>query len=179
MLRVSTYVHQFLLNHLSKDAVILDLTCGRGSDTLFCAQHFKHVYAVDIQVEAIELTQQKCQLLNNVSFILDDHQNIDHHLHQPIDACLFNSGFLPKSSSSIITSYHSSQIAIQKAIQLMKPEAYLCLVLYLKHDQGVEANQLKHHFSHHKDLVLMSHYHYSNDALSPQVLIFQKSNKSS
>lgn len=177
MLRVTSYVHQFLLNHLDKQAHVLDLTCGQGNDTYFCAQHFKSVISIDIQAEALQIAQAKCSSFTNIHFIHDDHRHIGKYLNQPLDAILFNSGYLPKSPSSIHTHFESSSTALLHAMQYLKTDAYVCLVLYRKHDHSHESDQLHDFLIQQAQLTLIERYSYPNDALSPLVLIFKKSNE--
>jgi ubiquinone/menaquinone biosynthesis C-methylase UbiE len=177
MLRVSSFVHQFLLKHLTSDAKVLDLTCGRGNDTLFCAQHFKQVVSIDIQEEALISAQLKCKEHTNIRFIHDDHQHIDQHISDQLDACVFNSGYLPQSTSSYHTHFETSRSALSKTIPQLKTGGYACIVLYRKHDEAFESTQLENFVLNHPLLDLVERYSYPNDALSPLVLIFKKRNK--
>ena len=38
MLRVTSFVHQFIKNTFTEASTILDLTLGNGNDALFCLQ---------------------------------------------------------------------------------------------------------------------------------------------
>lgn len=179
MLRVSTFVHQFLLKHISPDATVLDLTCGHGNDTLFCAQHFKKVVSIDIQEEALQSARLKCSNYTNIHFIHDDHQTIDSYITDPLDACIFNSGYLPHGSSHLKTTYASSNKALNAVITHLKEAAYLCVVLYRKHDNAEESALLEDFLLSHPQLECIERYTYPNDALAPLVLILKKCNKSS
>lgn len=131
MLSMVEYVHQRILTYQGKLAV--DFTMGNGHDTYFLASHFDEVYAFDIQEEALKKTQKKLQEFNNVTYILDDHKNMNWYINR-FDIGIFNLGFLPRSSSTITTQLSSTKEAIEKAIEYMT--TVLFIVVYPGHKEG-------------------------------------------
>lgn len=174
MERVTSFVHRFLMEHLSPDAMICDLTAGNGNDSLFCVQHFKHVIAFDIQEEAIQATQTKCKNALNLRLIHDDHANVSQYVHEPIDAVLFNSGYLPKSNSPLTTHPTSSCKAIESSFKVLKKGGYLCATFYLKQALGIEEYESCMNVIGHLSGEIISQYTYPDDPLSPRVIVFQK-----
>lgn len=174
MERVTSYVHRFLIEHLSPESTLCDLTAGNGNDTLFCVQHFKKVFAFDIQKEAIQATQTKCKNALNLRLIHDDHANLDLHVHEPLDAVLFNSGYLPNSNSSLTTQPSSTCKAFESAVNLLKKGGYLCTTFYLKHALGIEEYETCMTFITHLPGKIINQYRYPDDPLSPTVIVFQK-----
>lgn len=174
MKRVTTFVHDYCQNHLKPESIICDLTCGNGNDTLFLAQHFKHVFAIDIQKAAIESTKNKVRNYSNVSLIHASHADLNVLELPKIDAFIFNSGYLPNGNQQIITNAVSTLHAIKKAHALLKENGLLILTFYRKHPGGLEEYQIVYpnipRFGY-KELIK---YVYDNDPLSPIVHIFKQ-----
>lgn len=174
-MRVTSFMHHFLLKHCSKDAIVCDLTLGNGNDTLFCLQHFKHVYAFDIQAIAIVRSQLKCEKYLNKNFYCLDHAQLDTVLSTPVDVVIMNNGYLPNYELSIKTEVKSSITALDKSINLLNEDGYLCITLYRKHEGGLEEYEgLMTYLNQNKKLRLIQSYTYENDNLAPVLTIFQK-----
>ena len=58
--------HQLMIENHKYD-VAIDATCGNGYDSLFLANYYKKVIAIDIQPLAIKRTLEKTLLINNIS----------------------------------------------------------------------------------------------------------------
>jgi len=154
----------------------VDLSAGNGNDTLFCCQHFKTVTAFDIQAQAIERTRIRCKDFDNLNLIHDSHEHLDDYLKEPVDAFIFNSGYLPKSDSSVTTQVASTLIALSKAIAFLKPDGLLVLTFYRKHPGGEEEyTQTKTFLETQKNLSLILRYTYDDDDSAPILLAFKKS----
>ena len=174
-MRVTSYMHHFLLKHCDADAIVCDLTLGNGNDTLFCLQHFKHVYAFDIQPIAIVRSRLKCNDYENKNFYCLDHSQLDRVLDVKIDVLLMNNGYLPNSETNIITELHTSIAALDKGINILKDGGYLCITLYRKHEGGLkEFLGIMDYLSQNKKLSKIESYTYDNDDLAPVLTIFQK-----
>ena len=50
-------VHHIVEEHIKPYHICVDATCGNGHDTLFLAKQSNHVYAFDIQKQAIQSTK--------------------------------------------------------------------------------------------------------------------------
>lgn len=175
MKRITTVAHQFLLEHLNSGANICDLTCGNGNDTLFCAQHFKTVITFDIQEEAINNSKEKCKDFKNIVFINQSHELIDQYIYQNCDAFIFNGGYLPNSTSILITQTKSSLTAFEKAIQLLNKKGYLVFTFYRKHEGGnAEYEACSTWLNQQSTIKQILSYSYDDDELSPILLIFQR-----
>lgn len=175
MKRITTKAHEFLLEYLNSSANICDLTCGNGNDTLFCAQHFKSVIAFDIQEEAILKSKEKCTGYTNIVFIQKSHELIDQYIYQKCDAFIFNGGYLPNSTSILITQTKSSLTAFEKAIQLLNKNGYLVFTFYRKHEGGnAEYEACSTWLNQQSTIKQILSYSYDDDELSPILLIFQR-----
>lgn len=136
MLSMVEYVHRRVLTY--KGEIVVDFTMGNGYDTYFLANHFQKVYAFDIQEEALIKTQNRLAGYTNVTYILDDHKNMNWYLNS-FDIGIFNLGYLPRSTSTITTELSSTQEAIGKAIQFMNKALFI--VVYPGHKEGYHESQ--------------------------------------
>jgi hypothetical protein len=172
-------MHHFLLKHCDADSIVCDLTLGNGNDALFCLQHFKHVYAFDIQPIAIVRSSLKCEEYPNKHFYCLDHAQLDKVLNIQVDIVLMNNGYLPNSETNIMTELNSSITAMDKSLELLKVNGYLCVTLYRKHEGGlVEYHGIMDYLNQNKKLQIIQSYTYDNDDLAPVLTIFQKVNES-
>ncbi len=144
-INTTTLAKDFIKENVKNGDVVIDATMGRGNDTLFLKQLVGKdgfVYAFDIQEEALQSTKNKLienNLYNNISFILDGHQNIDKYIKENNISCVvFNFGYLPKANHSIATKPHTSILAIEKSLQILKIKGIISLCVYQGGDTGFE-----------------------------------------
>lgn len=82
-------------------ARIVDGTMGNGYDTEWLAGlagKDGHVFGFDIQPEAVERTRTRLEaagLLERATLICDGHQKLAEYVKEPLDAAVFNLGWLP------------------------------------------------------------------------------------
>jgi methylase of polypeptide subunit release factors len=175
MLRVTSFVHQFIKITFTQASTLLDLTLGNGNDALFCLQRGHRVIGLDIQTLAIERSEARCHDYPKHVFHQIDHALLDTVIHEQLDGVSMNNGYLPNGNEHITTSLSSSLIALEKSIMLMRPLAYLIVTLYRKQAGGLhEAEGIETYLSQNKKLRFDQSYTYTNDDLAPLVLIFQK-----
>lgn len=139
MEQVLDYAKRILLPHCHAQGVYLDGTMGQGNDTLFFARHCpdSRVVAFDIQPQALEQTRALLEENGlSATLICDSHANLAAHLQEPIDAAIFNFGYLPNGDKQITTTAESSLQAVQAALTLLKQDGLLVLVCYPGHPQG-------------------------------------------
>ena len=133
---INTVAHEWMEKEISPDSICVDATMGNGNDTLFLAERVKHVYAFDIQKEALENTVKKLEGRDNVTLILASHADMDQYIQTEIDLCIFNLGYLPKGGTSLTTLSSSTYTAIKKALALLKKDRCLFIVFYIGHPEG-------------------------------------------
>ena len=138
----------FLKENICKGDVVIDATMGRGNDTLFLKQLVGDngfVYAFDIQQEAIDATKNRLienNVYENVSLILDGHENMDKYIENKNIACVvFNFGYLPRANHNIATKANTSIVAIKKALQCLKEKGVISLCVYQGGDTGFEEKE--------------------------------------
>ncbi|MEA3464489.1 MAG: class I SAM-dependent methyltransferase [Thermodesulfobacteriota bacterium] len=136
----------------------IDLTAGRGHDTLWLAQqvtaqHKGNVLAFDIQRQAIDSTSKRLatagfsvrQLTENqqvapqgVSLYHGCHSQLPQQLDQAPKAIIANFGYLPGSDHATTTTANSSCAAIDQATQLLATGGRIALVLYTGHSGATQ-----------------------------------------
>lgn len=142
MIDLLAFQKEFVLRHLKPGGTAVDFTMGNGHDTLFLAQSVGEngrVFAFDIQESALESTSELLErhlLLNRCTLICDSHANCDRYIDSPINAGMFNLGFLPGGDKSITTKRESTLAAIKKAIALLAPDGMLEIAVYPGHEEG-------------------------------------------
>jgi|SRR5699024_8279203 len=143
--RIIPFAHQLLIDTVQKDDIVVDGTCGNGNDTLLLASLTGpkgHVYAFDIQEQAIGSTKQKLQENNhhNITYILDSHSKMNTYIKEEhkgkIAAAIFNLGYLPGSDKSIVTKPDSTIEAVEHLLQYIQKGGLLILVVYHGHTEG-------------------------------------------
>lgn len=150
LLDILPFTHDLLRQHIQAGDCVLDGTAGNGFDTQFlaeCVGKTGKVFAFDIQEVALQNTAQRLaeQHLNDrVELILAGHERLDTFITKPIDAALFNFGYLPQGDKTITTLPETSLIAIKKTLQLLKNNGLLVTVIYHGHETG----------KHEKDILL-------------------------
>ncbi|MBY6035113.1 class I SAM-dependent methyltransferase [Fictibacillus nanhaiensis] len=132
--------------------IVIDATCGNGNDTLFLSKIVGangHVYAFDIQKQAIERSKQRLtdhQSYPNVTFIHASHDKmlelIPDFSEGKVAAAIFNLGYLPGSDKSITTTGTSTVNAIEQLFQLLKVEGIIVLVIYHGHEEGKREKEI-------------------------------------
>ena len=59
-------------------------------------------------------------------------------VHEPLDAVMFNLGWLPGGDKSITTHWETTRQAVDAALHLLRPEGLLTLCAYPGHPAGDE-----------------------------------------
>ncbi|GAB6926847.1 class I SAM-dependent methyltransferase [Paenibacillus sp. JCM 10914] len=149
-LSVLSFAHKLIMDRVHPGDIAIDATAGTGADTLLLAQRAGRsgqVYALDIQDEALRLTQERLDRasltnLAQVSLLLGSHADmktlIPEHEHGQVSAVMFNLGYLPAdiADKRVITETDSTLIALETAIGLLRPGGVVTIVLYPGHAGG-------------------------------------------
>lgn len=140
---ITAWCHEIMGLHLPKRGVYVDATMGNGHDTLFfcrLAEGAGHVYAFDIQQEALEHTRrllEKEGIEDGFSLILDSHVHMGAHLdRETVDGILFNCGYLPGGDHSLATRPDTTIKAIEVGLGLLKMGGVMGICLYSGGDTG-------------------------------------------
>ena len=124
-----------------KDSIVVDCTMGNGGDTLFLSGLVPngHVYAFDIQPEALVSTEKKLRENNapdNVTLINSCHSRIKEYVHEEISVAVFNLGWLPNHEKVITTKRETTIPAIKSAMELLEKGGMVVIVVYPGHEEG-------------------------------------------
>lgn len=132
----------FILNHLHEGDIAVDFTMGNGYDTEFLCRtvgESGHVYAFDIQAQAVESTAKRLESVGcpqNYTLIHDSHHNVKQYVKTPIKAGMFNLGWLPGGDKTITTMRETTMPAIEAAIELLDKDGILNIAVYPGHPEG-------------------------------------------
>lgn len=140
MENINTTCHRLLKEYLTKEMIAIDATAGNGNDTFFLCVHCGHVYAYDIQLDAIENTKKRCSTVSNLTLYHASHEEIQ-NLNIEVDVIIFNFGYLPKSDSLIVTKPESSIRALESSYNLLKEGGKMMLACYVGHPGGREEHE--------------------------------------
>jgi tRNA1(Val) A37 N6-methylase TrmN6 len=148
MTSLTRQVQNELCKFLSEGAIAIDATAGNGHDTAFLAEQTGdsgHVYAFDIQHQAIESTRKKLleyKLGHRVTLIEDSHEYLGAHIpaghHGLVSVVMFNLGYLPGSDKKCITRTESTLKALDQSRHLLRAGGALSIMLYPGHEGGRE-----------------------------------------
>jgi len=125
----------------------VDATCGNGHDTLLLAGLVGpqgHVWGFDIQQTAIVETARRLAevgLADRVTLLHSGHEHLGRYLAVPVQAVLFNLGYLPGGDRSLVTRPETSVAALEQSLQLLAPSGVVLVTIYPGHGGGDEERQ--------------------------------------
>lgn len=134
--------HLLLRRFIQTGNRVIDATCGNGKDTLLLAElvgETGHVWAFDIQQEALDRTAQRLadqNLLQRVSLLHAGHERLQELLEPPLQAIIFNLGWLPGAPREIATSTSTTLTALEASLRLLAPAGLLLITCYPGHAGG-------------------------------------------
>lgn len=139
---------QLICPYLAKASVVVDATAGNGNDTLFLARYTPPeatVWAFDIQPTAIETTRSLLfsqGLLGKVRLTQDSHDQINRYTRYPLDAAMFNLGYLPGSDHKLATQPETTLVAVRQVAELLSLGGMMTIVVYPGHASGYSENEM-------------------------------------
>lgn len=163
----------------------VDATMGNGKDTLWLCGlvgETGRVYAFDVQAEAVARTRELLEregVADRAALFCRGHEHMAEVVDGPVDAVMFNLGWLPGAEHGVTTRVETTLQAADAALTLLKPEGLLTICVYPGHDEGTrELNALTAwaaSLDPRRYDALMKHY--MNQPNDPPVLIAVKRNK--
>ena len=136
------WAEELLRQAVGPGARIIDGTMGNGYDTLWLAQlagDEGRVYAFDIQAEAVERTRARLReagVENRVVLFHAGHERIAELVPEPVDAAVFNLGWLPGTDKALRTRVETTLIAVNAALDKLKEGGLLTICAYPGHEEG-------------------------------------------
>ena len=169
---INHVVHERLREVIRPSDIIVDATCGQGFDTLFCLEQQAQVIGFDVQHEALEKTQLRCQDFTALTLIHDSHEHVRKYIDS-FQGIIFNLGYLPSSDKSIITTSHSTLKAFEAAFSCLPVHGWICVTFYQGHEGGEEETHLGIEWMR-KHLTIIHEYTYEGINKAPIALFGQK-----
>lgn len=141
-----SYQHLVWQEQLKDANVIVDATCGNGNDTLYLLEHSKvgaHIYAIDIQEEAIKNTKKRLGYKSDrVHFIQGSHDTVLGSIEEDFDLVVFNLGYLPGEDHRCMTSGDTTVRAIKTVCSKMSVGGIITVIAYPGTAQGMEEKNI-------------------------------------
>jgi SAM-dependent methyltransferase len=134
--------HLLLRRFIQPGSFVADATCGNGKDTLLLAELVGangHVWAFDIQQEALDRTAHRLQdqnLQQRVSLLHAGHERLLELVDAPLHAIVFNLGWLPGAPREIATNTTTTLMALEASLQLLAPAGLVLITCYPGHSGG-------------------------------------------
>lgn len=134
--------HLLLRRFIQPGNRVADATCGNGKDTLLLAHlvgEAGHVWAFDIQQEALDRTAQRLaeqNLQQRVSLLYAGHERMLELMEPPLHGVVFNLGWLPGAPREVATCTATTLTALEAALQLLAPAGLVLITCYPGHAGG-------------------------------------------
>lgn len=135
------FVHLLLRTMIQPGSRVVDATCGNGKDTCLLAELVGatgHVWAFDIQQAALERTAVRLSddLRQRVTLLHTGHEQLTEWVRAPLQAAVFNLGWLPGADRVITTATATTLSALEAARSLLAPAGLLFITCYPGHPAG-------------------------------------------
>lgn len=133
------WARNFVVPALKEGSLAVDATAGKGNDTLFLARAVGptgKVTAFDIQEDALRITAEKLKAAgveDRVRLLGENHRHMKDFIREPVDALMFNLGYLPGSDRAVVTDPHSTLEAMAAGLELLSPTGRMSVVVYTGH----------------------------------------------
>lgn len=138
------WAEELLRQAIQEGSRVVDATLGNGYDTEWLCTLVGdegHVYGFDIQEEAVLRTKERLKaagLENRASLFCSGHQHVGKYVVGPVDACVFNLGWLPGSDRSVRTRRETTMQAVEGCLNLLKEGGLMTICAYPGHKEGKE-----------------------------------------
>ncbi|MDD5293970.1 MAG: class I SAM-dependent methyltransferase [Candidatus Izemoplasmatales bacterium] len=179
MIRITDLAHDLLAQEDFHDRLLVDMTAGRGNDTLFLSQLSRKVIAFDVQPEAIQDTASLLEAhhITHCQLILDDHQNLAKYIEEPVAGAIYNLGYLPHGNKTIKTTASSTIASLEILLETLADKGIVILVVYQKHH--LEESEALLRFTQRLSSNTFDVIRFSvvNKALSPYIIHIRKIKK--
>jgi len=138
------FCHHFLRERVKPGDHVVDATCGNGQDTLLLAEivgSSGKVWGFDIQEDALERTGARVAdagFSERVTLVHAGHERLADYINEPVQAVVFNLGYLPSGNQEIATRGATTAMALTQAAALLSSGGVILIAVYTGHDGGPE-----------------------------------------
>ena len=173
----------YMIRSIREGDTVVDATMGNGKDTLFLCGlvgETGHVYAFDVQPEAVERTGERVKEAGfdqRTTLLLAGHETMAEHIKAPVQAVMFNLGWLPGAEHIVTTQTETTLKAVSAALELIAPGGIVTVCVYPGHEEGTrELEALIKYVSGLSVRTYNALYHSFVNASSqtPQLFLIQK-----
>ena len=141
------WAREMIERALFPGARAVDATMGNGHDTLWLCGlvgETGHVYAFDVQPTAVENTRARLEehgCAARATLICQGHQHMAEYVDAPVDAVVFNLGWLPGAQHAVTTCVETTLAAVSQAVELLAPGGVLTICVYPGHEEGARERE--------------------------------------
>lgn len=142
-LKSARYIAADCMNRFLRPGdTVVDATMGNGHDTEYLCRlvgEEGRVYAFDIQPQAVENTRARLAgagLLSRAELFCLGHEHMAEAVPGPVDAVVFNLGWLPGGDKSVTTEWATTEKAVKAALSLLRPLGVCSVCVYPGHAKG-------------------------------------------
>jgi len=156
---------------------------GNGKDTLFLCElvgETGHVYAFDVQAEAVERTRERVAeagFESRTTLLLSGHETMAKHVKVPVQAVMFNLGWLPGAEHIVTTRMETTLQAVSAALDLIAPGGIVTVCVYPGHEEGArELEALREYVSklNVRTFNALHHSFVNASSQTPQLFLIQR-----
>ena len=136
------WAEELIRQAVEPGARVIDATMGNGYDTQWLAElvgESGHVYGFVIQLEAVNRTRDRLAaagLENRATLFHAGHEHIAELVGEPVDAAVFNLGWLPGTDKALRTRAETTLTAVNAALDRLKEGALMTICVYPGHPEG-------------------------------------------
>ena len=173
----------YMMRTIRMGDTVVDATMGNGKDTLFLCDLVGpsgHVYAFDVQAEAVERTGERVKEAgyeSRATLLLAGHETMAEHVREPVQAVMFNLGWLPGAEHIVTTKTDTTIKAVRTALDLIAPGGIVSVCVYPGHEEGTrELEALREYVSQLSVRTFNAlHHSFVNASLqTPQLFLIQR-----
>jgi len=177
------WARELIENALFDGARAVDATMGNGHDTLWLCERVGadgRVYAFDVQADAVERTRARlveAGIAERALLFCRGHQHMAECVTEPVDAVVFNLGWLPGAEHGVTTLTETTLRAANAALDILREDGLMTICIYPGHEEGErELNALMRWASGldsvRYDVLLKTYLNQPNDP--PQMIAVRK-----
>lgn len=173
----------YMIRSIREGDRVIDATMGNGKDTLFLCElvgETGHVYAFDVQAEAVERTKERVKEAGydgRATLLLAGHETMAEHVKEPVQAVMFNLGWLPGAEHIVTTKTETTLAAVRAACGLIAPGGIVTVCVYPGHEEGTRELLALLEYAASLDVrrFNVAHHRFLNASLqTPQLILIQK-----